>query len=120
MKITKSQLKQIILDEGLFANIRGAMSDEGEGQIEFDTNPGSEFRELIYDLVKEAFESMVKTDPMFVRHMANQFHAVATGVGLHAKRTTHGPRGTVVEPTGADATQVVPPAQLPDRPRRGR
>ena len=104
MKITKSQLKQIILDEGLFANIRGAMSDEGGGTIEFDTAMGSEFRELIYDLVKEAFESMVKTDPMFVRHMANQFHAVATGVGVYAKRPR---RSTVREPTDPDATQVV-------------
>ena len=119
MKISKSQLKQIILDEGLFANIRGAMSPEGDGTVEFDTST-PEIREVIYDLVQDVLTDMVESDPMFLRKMGKTVHDVATGAGLYAKRTTHGPRGTVVEPPGADATQVVPPAQLPDRPRRGR
>ena len=76
MKISKSQLKQIILDEGLFANIRGAMSPEGEGQIEFDTS-SPEFRELIYDLVQDVLTDMVESDPMFLRKMGKTVHDVA-------------------------------------------
>ena len=103
MKITKSQLKQIILDEGLFANIRGAMSPEGDGQIEFDTS-SPEFRELIYDLVQDVLKDMVKSDPMFLRKMGKTVHDASAGKGLFAK---HPRRPTVREPTDPDATQVV-------------
>ena len=103
MKITKSQLKQIILDEGLFANIKGALSPEGEGTVEFDTS-SPEFRELIYDLVQDVLKDMVQSDPMFLRKMGKTVHDVATGAGLYAK---HPRQSTVREPTDPDATQVV-------------
>ena len=113
MMISKSPLTQIILDEGLFANIRGAMSPEGDGQIEFDTS-SPEFRELIYVLVQDVLKDMVQSDPMFLRKMGKTVHDASAGKGLFAK---HPRRSTVREPTGA-STRVVPPDELPDHRRR--
>ena len=104
MKISKSQLKQIILDEGLFANIRGAMSDEGEGQIEFDTS-SPEFRDAIYDLVQKVVQEMAEGDPMFLAAIGKVVHDVANEEGMFA------PAG---DPS-TEKTEVVPRGDLPDQ-----